>query len=80
MKNTLSAWLAMAALTALDAAQAQPRIAVTDLAYTHEVAQYFEVAKLAPPSIRKNALWTCWPDGSLGPAARMVVSCLYAAL
>ena len=43
MKRLMSTLLLACVATA---AQAQPRIAVTDLAYTQEVAQYFEVATI----------------------------------
>lgn len=46
MKITLSGLIASSLLSGVCAVQAQPRIAVTDLAYTQEVAQYFEVAKI----------------------------------
>ncbi len=44
MKPLLCIVLALGALGAAGAARAQPRIVVTDLAYTPEVSQYFEVA------------------------------------
>ena len=46
MNKLMSTLLLAAAATTATVAQAQPRIAVTDLAYTQEVAQYFEVASI----------------------------------
>lgn len=46
MNKLMSTLLLVGVATAATVAQAQPRIAVTDLAYTQEVAQYFEVATI----------------------------------
>ncbi len=59
MKSLLWMILALGGLGALGAAQAQPRIVVTDLAYTQEVAQYFEVATVsghASVNANRNAM------------------------